>query len=48
MNIKHFIKTLLIFAGMIFIGLLGVYLINHFDNDDKGGGISGNTTEVAK
>jgi len=33
MNLKHFIKTLLIFTGMIFLGLLGVYLINYFDQD---------------
>jgi hypothetical protein len=36
MNIKHFIKTLLIFSGMILVGLLGVFLLNYFDkNEDK-------------
>jgi hypothetical protein len=35
MNVKHFIKTLLIFSGMIFIGLLGVFLLNYFDKDKK-------------
>jgi hypothetical protein len=34
MNIKHFIKTLIIFVGMILLGLLGVYLVNHFDKDN--------------
>ena len=42
---KHFIKTLLIFSAMIFIGLLGVYLINYFDKD---AGTSLLTTSVAK
>lgn len=37
--VKHFIKTLLIFTGMIFLGLLGVYLINHFDK-------SGNSEQI--
>jgi hypothetical protein len=34
MNIKHFIKTLLIFSAMIFIGLLGAFLLNYFDKSD--------------
>jgi len=28
---KHFFKTLLVFMGMIAIGLLGVFLVSHFD-----------------
>jgi hypothetical protein len=35
MNIKHFIKTLLIFSGMIAIGLLGVFLLSHFDKSGE-------------
>jgi len=35
MDIKHFIKTLIIFAAMIFVGLLGVYLVNYFDKSDQ-------------
>ena len=34
MNIKHFIKTLLLFTGMIFLGLLGVYLVNYLDKEN--------------
>lgn len=35
MNFKHFLKTLLIFLGMIALGLIGVYLINHFDSSEN-------------
>jgi len=35
-NFKHFIKILLIFIGMIFLGLLGVYLLNYFDKGNSG------------
>ena len=38
MDIKHFIKTLLLFTAMIFFGLLGVYLLGYFD---KSGGQAG-------
>ena len=31
---KHFLKTLIIFTGMILLGLLGVYLISYFDGSD--------------
>lgn len=34
MNFKHFLKTLLIFAGMILLGLLGIYLVSHFDENE--------------
>jgi cell division protein FtsX len=34
MNFKHFIKTLLIFTVMIFVGLLGVFLLNYFNKSD--------------
>ena len=32
---KHFLKTLILFAGMIAIGLLGVFLLNHFDKGNQ-------------
>lgn len=32
---KHFIKTLVLFAGMIAVGLLGVFLLNHFDKSSE-------------
>lgn len=35
MNFKHFIKTLLIFFGIIFLGLLGVFLLNYFDKNNE-------------
>jgi hypothetical protein len=27
---KHFLKTLILFLGMIVIGLLGIFLVNHY------------------
>ena len=30
--VKHFFKTLILFAGMILIGLLGVFFVSHFGN----------------
>ena len=47
MNIKHFIKTLLLFTVMIVVGLLGVYLLNHFDKSEDGARVP-ITTGVAK
>jgi len=32
---KHFFKTLVIFTGMIIFGLIGVFLVNHFDQNEK-------------
>ncbi|HPT18394.1 MAG TPA: hypothetical protein PKZ36_03255 [Candidatus Paceibacterota bacterium] len=31
--VKHFLKTTLLFSGMILLGLLSVYLINYFENN---------------
>jgi len=31
---KHFFKTLILFLGMIVIGLLGVFLVSHYGNND--------------
>ena len=42
---KHFFKTLLIFSGMILVGLLGVYLINYFD---EGGTVTGAKVPTTK
>jgi hypothetical protein len=28
---KHFFKTLIIFIGMIALGLIGVFLVSHYD-----------------
>ena len=42
---KHFIKTLVIFCVMIVIGLLGVFLVSHYD---KSGNDAGSTANVAK
>ncbi|MFA6585859.1 MAG: hypothetical protein WCS86_01735 [Candidatus Paceibacterota bacterium] len=35
MMTSHFFKTLLIFAGMIILGLIGVYLVNSFDESEN-------------
>lgn len=32
---KHFVKTLFTFIGMIAIGLIGVFLISYFDENQK-------------
>ena len=49
---KHFLKTLLVFTGMIFLGLLGIFLISYFDKmgggDQEGTGVADTETEVAK
>ena len=33
--VKHFLKTLLIFSGMILIGLIGVILVNYYDEKNQ-------------
>jgi len=30
---KHFFKTVILFSGMIILGLIGVFLVNHFDQE---------------
>jgi len=42
---KHFITTLIIFTGMIILGLIGVFLVNFFDTRENE---TAATTEVAK
>ena len=32
---KHFFKTLLIFTGLILLGITGVILVNYYDEDIK-------------
>lgn len=32
---KHFLKTLTIFAVMIVLGLLGVFLVSYFNQEDN-------------
>lgn len=45
---KHFLKTLIIFAGMIIIGLIGVILVSNFEKGDELTNTPNNKTEVAK
>lgn len=33
MMTRHFLKTLIMFSGMIILGLLGVFLVSYFDRD---------------
>jgi hypothetical protein len=35
---KHFFKTLVMFTGMIIVGLLGIFLVSYFDEQKAGGG----------
>ncbi|PIP69045.1 hypothetical protein CO033_01665 [Candidatus Nomurabacteria bacterium CG_4_9_14_0_2_um_filter_32_10] len=46
--LKHFIKTLLIFLGMIVLGLIGVYLVSYFDDMKGNESILNSNTELAK
>jgi hypothetical protein len=39
---KHFIKTVLLFTGMIIVGLLGVFLLSYFDKSDEPALLPGN------
>ena len=32
---KHFFKTLIFFAGIIILGLTGVFLVNYFSQEGK-------------
>lgn len=38
---KHFFKVLILFTGMILVGLLGVFLVSHF----REGATQANVTE---
>lgn len=44
---KHFLKTLLMFVGMIVIGLLGVFLISYFDGGKDAGTTTSNVSGIA-
>jgi hypothetical protein len=33
---KHFLKTLIMFTGMIILGLVGVFLVSYFDEVGAG------------
>ncbi len=37
---KHFLKTFLLFAGMILIGLVGVYFISYFSGEEIGNNVT--------
>jgi hypothetical protein len=41
---KHFLKTLIMFTGMIILGLVGVFLVSYFDEVGAG---DENQTELA-
>ena len=41
---KHFLKTLVIFLGMIMLGLVGVFLVSYFD---EGGARDSASTSTA-
>gem|GEM_PF-4187041 len=34
---QHFLKTLIIFASMILVGLLGVFLVSYFESNKAEG-----------
>lgn len=44
---KHFLKTVLIFTGMIAIGLISIFFISYFNEGDDVENIA-NTVPVAK
>jgi hypothetical protein len=48
MNGKHFLKTLLMFTGMIIIGLIGVFLISYFNGGTDGEGGNSSSVGIAK
>lgn len=43
---QHFLKTLVIFTGMIILGLVGVFLVSYFDGSNQAG--MGNGKEACK
>jgi hypothetical protein len=34
---KHFLKTLIIFTGIIFLGLMGIFLVSYLDEQEVNG-----------
>jgi len=49
---KHFLRTLIVFTGMIVLGLIGVFLVSYLDNKSGNKGEPSdsvnNKTQVAK
>jgi hypothetical protein len=45
---KHFLKTLILFTGMIILGLIGVYLVTQLDKDDKATNVLDSNTLIVK
>jgi hypothetical protein len=41
---KHFFKTLILFSGMIVVGLLGIFLVSHYGTPETD---SGDTSDIA-
>lgn len=33
---RHFLKTLVVFTGLIVLGLIGVFLVSYFDKQETG------------
>ena len=44
---KHFLKTLLIFIGMIALGLVSIFLISYFNKGENGENLPV-TADIAK
>jgi len=44
---QHFIKTLIIFTGMIVVGLIGVFLVSYFGEGGEGSAtLKSNTSNI--
>jgi len=46
--VRHFFKTLIVFIVMIILGLIGVFLINHFDENAGSAGEPNNQIQLAE
>jgi len=46
--VRHFLKTLIVFLGMIILGLIGVFLVNYFDKEEASTNTINNQTQVVK
>lgn len=42
---KHFFKSMILFTGMILMGLLGIFLVSHFSGDGGEGTIEANVAK---
>ncbi|MFA5095636.1 MAG: hypothetical protein WC447_03200 [Candidatus Paceibacterota bacterium] len=45
---KHFLKTLVVFIGMIILGLIGVFLVSYFDKGGESVNTPNSKVQVAK